>query len=72
MMKGTLSLERTQNERFPYRLRILRYKRPWLVLRTRDRWPAAGRHIICLREEEPPEPNEELEELERVNIISFN
>jgi hypothetical protein len=72
MMKGTWILERTQNDRFPYRLQILRDDRPWLALRTQDRWPAAGRHIFCLREEEPSAPDEELEELERVNIIAFN
>ena len=72
MMKGTWVLEQTQNERFPYRLQIIRENKPWLVLRTQDRWPAAGRHIFCLREEEPPQPDEVLEELERVGIIAFN
>ncbi len=43
-----------------------------MILRTQDKWPAAGRHIFCLREEEPPTPEEELEELERVDIIAFN
>jgi len=42
------------------------------VLRTQDRWPAAGRHIFCLREDEPPEPEEMLEELERVDVVAFN
>ena len=72
MAKGTWILERTQNDRFPYRLQIIRGDKPWLVLRTQDRWPAAGRHIFCLREEEPPEPEEVLEELERVDIVAFN
>jgi len=72
MVKGTWILERTQNDRFPYRLQIIRGDKPWLVLRTQDRWPAAGRHIFCLREEEPPESDEMLEELERVSIVAFN
>jgi hypothetical protein len=72
MAKGTWILERTNNDRFPYRLQVLRDNRPWLVLRTQDKWPAAGRHIFCLREDEPPTPDEELEELERVDVIAFN
>jgi len=72
VVKGTWVLERTQNDRFPYRLQIIRGDRSWLVLRTQDRWPAAGRHIFCLREEQPPEPDEMLEELERVDIVTFN
>jgi hypothetical protein len=71
-MKGTWILERTQNDRFPYRLQIIRGDKPWLVLRTQDRWPAAGRHIFCLREDEPPEPDEMLEELEQVDVVAFN
>ena len=71
-MKGTWILERCVSDRFPYRLQILRGDRPWLVLRTQDRWPAAGRHIFCLREDEPPAPDEVLEELERVDIVAFN
>jgi len=72
MAKGTWILERTQNDRFPFRLQIIRGDKPWLTLRTQDRWPAAGRHIFCLREEEPPEPDEMLAELERVSIVAFN
>ena len=71
-MRGTWILERTQDDRFPYRLQVLRGDKPWLVLRTQDKWPAAGRHIFCLRELEPPEPEEVLEELERVDIVAFN
>jgi hypothetical protein len=71
-MRGTWILERTQDDRFPYRLQVLRGDKPWLVFRTQDKWPAASRHIFCLREVEPPEPDEVLEELERVDIIAFN
>ena len=72
MVKGTWILERCVSDRFPYRLQILRGDKLWLILRTQDRWPAAGRHIFCLREDEPPSPDEILEELERVDIIAFN
>jgi len=72
MAQGTWVLEGCASERFPYRLQILKKDKPWIVLRTQDRWPAAGRHIFCLREEEPPEPDEVLEELERVDIVAFN
>ena len=72
MTQGTWVLERCISDRFPYRLQILRRDKPWIVLRTQDKWPAAGRHIFCLREEEPPAPEEVLEELERVDIVAFN
>jgi len=72
MAKGTWILERTQNDRFPYRLQIIKGDRPWLVLRTQDHWPAAGKHIFCLREDEPPAPDEVLKELERVDIVAFH
>jgi len=72
MARGTWILERTRSDRFPYRLQIIREDEPWLVLRTQDRWPAAGRHIFCLREDEPPELDEMLEEMERVDVVAFN
>jgi hypothetical protein len=72
MVKETWILEQTQDDRFPYRLQICRGDKPWLSLRTQDRWPAAGRHIFCLREDEPPLPDEVFEELERIDIIAFN
>jgi len=72
VVKGIWILERCVSDRFPYRLQILRGDKLWLVLRTQDRWPAAGRHIFCLREDEPPSPDEALQELERVDIIAFN
>jgi len=71
-MQGTWILERCANERFPYRLQIFRGESPYLVLRTQDHWPAAGRHLFCLREEEPPLPSEIVEKIERLNIIAFN
>jgi len=53
-------------------LQFLRRDKPWIVLRTQDGWPVVGRHIFCLREEEPPGPDEVLEELERVDVVAFN
>lgn len=63
-------LERTGNERFPYRLQILEDGRPWLVLRTQDHWPGANQNIFCLRESEAP-LNEVLEEIERIELLSL-
>jgi hypothetical protein len=69
MAQGTWVLERCDSEHFPYRLPILKGGKPWIVLRTQDRWSAAGRQIFCLREVEPPAPDEVLEELERVDKV---
>ena len=71
-MQGTWILQRCANDRFPYRLQIVKGDEPWLILRTQDRWPAAGRRIFCLREEEPPDTNEIIEEQERVDIVAFH
>ncbi len=72
MALGTWILERTGNERFPYRLQLLRDDGPWLTLRAQDRWPAAGKNIFCLREEQSPDPDESLTELERVDIVAVS
>ncbi len=42
-----------------------------LILRVQDRWPAANRNIFCLREKEPLEEGEVLEEIERVPIVAL-
>jgi hypothetical protein len=68
---GVWILERCASERFPYRVQILKGKAPWLTLRVQDRWPAANRNIFCLREVEPPEPDEEREEVERVPVVAL-
>lgn len=70
-VKGLWILERCPSERFPYRLQILRGTERWLVLRVQDRWPAANRNIFCLRETHPPDPEEELAEVERVGIVAW-
>ena len=72
MAEGVWILERCASERFPYRLQILRRGSSMLVLRAQDRWPAAGKNIFCLREQEPPGTSEILEEIERVDIITFH
>lgn len=64
-------LERCASERFPYRLQIIRAGAPWLTLRVQDRWPGANRNIFCLREKEPPGPDEVLEEIESVPIVAL-
>ncbi|MGQ9675460.1 MAG: ERCC4 domain-containing protein [Chloroflexota bacterium] len=68
---GLWILERCASDRFPYRLQILKGEEPWLTLRVQDRWPAANRNIFCLREKEPPEPREVLEEVERVPVVAL-
>lgn len=70
-MTGLWILERCASDRFPYRLQILRGEELWLTLRVQDRWPAANRNIFCLREKEPPEPGEVLEEVERLPVVAL-
>jgi hypothetical protein len=68
---GLWILGRCARDRFPYRLQILRGEVPWLTLRVQDRWPAANRNMFCLREKEPPEPDEVLEEIERFPVVAL-
>ncbi|MDP2949339.1 MAG: hypothetical protein Q8P22_07360 [Chloroflexota bacterium] len=71
MTVGLWILERCASERFPYRLQVLKGEEQWLTLRIQDRWPAANRNIFCLREKEPPEPGEVLEEVERIPVVAL-
>ena len=64
-------LERTGNDRFPYRLQILEDGDPWLVLRVQGNWPGANQNIFCLRESDPPAPDEVLKEVERVGLLAL-
>jgi hypothetical protein len=64
-------LERTDNDRFPYRLQIIEDGIPWLVLRAQDRWPGANQNIFCLRESEPSAPDESRAEVERVDLLAL-
>ena len=60
--QGTWVLETCQNARFPYRLQVFRSDKLWFTLRVQDRWPAANRNIFCLREVEPPDTDDPLDE----------
>ena len=71
MTVGLWILERCASERFPYRLQIVKGQEPWLTIRVQDYWPAANRNIFCLREKEPPELGEVLEEIERVPVVAL-
>ena len=66
-----LVLERTDNDRFPYRLQILEDGSRWLVLRAQDQWPGANQNIFCLRESEPPASDEARVEVERVDLLAL-
>lgn len=72
MGQGIWILEECADERFPYRLQIIKEQEPRLVLRMQDRWPAAGRNIFCLRDNEPPRQGEMLKEIERIPIVAFH
>jgi hypothetical protein len=67
---GEWVLEKCANQRFPYRLQVFRGDKLWFTLRVQDRWPAANRNIFCLREEEPPDSDDPLDEVERVPILA--
>jgi len=70
--QGEWVLERCANQRFPYRLQVFRSDKLWFTLRVQDRWPTANRNIFCLREEEPPDTDDPLDEVERVPIIAVH
>ncbi|TYC03096.1 MAG: hypothetical protein FXF54_01195 [Kosmotoga sp.] len=61
-------LESTDSNKFPYRLSIRKGEKTLLSLFVQDRWPGAGKHVFCLRDEE--NIAEEFEEIEKVPIIS--
>lgn len=61
-------LEKTESNKFPYRLCIRKGDRELLSLFVQDKWPGAGKHIFCLRDEE--KKDEEYQEIEKVPIIS--
>lgn len=68
---GWWVMERCASKRFPFRLQIFKGDRRWLTLRVQDRWPTANRNIFCLREVDPPAPEEDLPEVERVPIVAW-
>lgn len=69
--QGLWVLESCQSSRFPYRLQVFRGEKLWFTLRVQDRWPAANRNIFCLREDEPPDTDDPLDEVERVPITAI-
>jgi len=60
--------ERTAHPRFAVRIRIERDGRVLFAFRAQHPWPGPGAQVFCLREREPPEPAESLEEFERVPV----
>ena len=69
-MVTLFTLEKVDNQKFPYRLAIRQGEKLLLALRVQDKWPGQKGNIFCLREEtgdwEPPE-----EEIERGPVISL-
>ncbi len=62
-------LERTDSERFPYRVTIKKGEEPLLCLLVQDRWPGQKGNIFCIRAEDTPESI--TEEIERVPVVSL-
>ncbi len=69
-MNTVYILESVNNEKFPYRLTIMKGGDVLLALRVQDRWPGQKGNVFCIREEdsgwEPP-----VNEIERVPVISL-
>lgn len=63
-------LQQTADDKFPYRITLEQDGEVTLALRAKDRWPGPGGNVFCLREKEPPGPDEPLKELERVAVTS--
>ncbi len=61
-------LESTESDKFPYRLSIRKGEKILLSLFVQDKWPGAGKHIFCLRDDD--KNDDEYEEVEKVPIIS--
>ncbi|MFB6259213.1 MAG: hypothetical protein ABEJ96_11900, partial [Thiohalorhabdaceae bacterium] len=64
-------VEQTSDTKFPYRITLEQDGEVTLALRAKERWPGPGGNVFCLRETEPPAPEEPLEELERVAVTSL-
>jgi hypothetical protein len=61
-------VERTTQERLPFRIRIEGPGATILAVRARSVWPGAGSQVFCLRETEPPSAGETLELVERAPV----
>lgn len=64
-------VERTQDARFPFRIRIEQHGRALLTVRAQSAWPGAGTQVFCLRETEF-DPAEELVPHERVPLAHLD
>ncbi len=64
-------LEQTADPKFPYRITLEQDGEVTLALRAKERWPGPKGNVFCLREQEPPGPEEPLELLERVAVVSL-
>lgn len=65
-------LERLENERFPYRVKIKKSDSTLLCLQTQDRWPGPKGNVFCLRGADENLEKAPAEELERVPVVSLN
>jgi hypothetical protein len=63
-------LQRTGDDKFPYRITLESDGEVTLALRAKDRWPGPQGNVFCLREQEPPEGP--VEELEYIPVTSLN
>jgi ERCC4-type nuclease/predicted Zn-ribbon and HTH transcriptional regulator len=64
-------VEHTADAKFPYRITLEQDGKVTLALRAKERWPGSKGNVFCLRETEPPGPDEPLEELERVAVTAL-
>lgn len=64
-------VERTQDARFPFRIRIEQGGRTLFAVRARSAWPGAGTQIFCVREIEH-DPAEALEPHETVPVAHLD
>jgi len=67
-------LDRMPNERFSYRIRVMRDEETLLALRAQGSWPGAGSNYFCLRDSGPlrDDGTDVPVELERVPVVAFD
>lgn len=70
-MTATWIVERTQDARFPFRIRIEQSGRTLIAVRAQSAWPGAGTQVFCIRETEH-DPTEALEPHETVPIAHLD
>ncbi len=64
-------LEKTESEKFPYRIVIKDNDEIVLSLLVQERWPGGGKNIFCLRDVESEVQGEEIERVEIVSIRRY-